>query len=241
MKTPTTLRVTRGLQETAGIAVHCRPDALTGRVFKQALKSICRNAAILGALSLVLGSARAGEPAAPQTAFLPRTFDAETRNGEIVGWEGQTRRVFVTRGTNEFFFVVPQRMRVEVTPDKVALVSGDATYFLTFRILSPGNADAGREFLVNQFPNAKVVDEFSRTAAGQNGPALELRYQAAGGMERAVWVALIPSTAGLLEFCLNADPPKAADGQLAFNSLLRTFRSNENGKLEITTRVLDQS
>jgi hypothetical protein len=212
------------------------------------LKSICRNAAILGALSLVLGSARAGEPSAPQTAFRPRTFVAAIRNGEIVGREEQMRRVFVTRGTNEFCFVVLQGMRVEVNPDKVALVSADATYFLTFRILSPGDAGPGladsppgREFLVNQFPNAKVVDEFSRTAAGQDGPALELRYTAAGGMERAVWVALIPSAAGLLEFCLNADPPKAADGQFAFNSLLRTFRSNENGRLEITTRVPDQS
>lgn len=211
------------------------------------LKYICRNAAILGALALVLGSARAGESPAPQTAFLPRTFEAAIRNGEIVGWEGQTRRVFVTRGTNEFFFVVPQGMRVEVNPDKVALVSADATYFLTFRILNaetagPGLANSGgRQFLLNQFPNAKVVEEFSRTAAGQTGPALELQYKAAGGMERAVWVALIPSAAGLLEFCLNADPPKAADGQFAFDSMLRTFRSNENGKLEITTRVLDQS
>jgi hypothetical protein len=212
------------------------------------LKSICRGAAILGALSLVLGSAHAGESFAPQTAFRPRTFEAATRNGEILGREGQTRRVFVTRGTNEFYFVVPQGMRVEINPDKVSLVSADSTFFLTFRVLSPGDADPGvansapgREFLVNQFPNAKVVDEFSRTAAGQNGPALELRYKAAGGIERAVWAALIPSAAGMLEFCLNADPPKAADGQFAFNSLLRTFRSNENGRLEVITRVRDQS
>jgi hypothetical protein len=212
------------------------------------LESICRNAAILGALALVLGSVRAGESPAPQTAFWPRTFEAATRNGEIVGWEGQTRRVFVTRGTNEFFFVVPQGMRVEVNPDMVAVVSADSTYFLTFRILSAaaadpdsGNLDVYREMVSTRFPGARVMEEYPTAAAGRNGVVFDLRVKIVGGVERAVCVALIPSAAGVLEFTLNTDTAKSADARNAFNTVQRTFRTNENGKLEIIARVSDQS
>jgi hypothetical protein len=212
------------------------------------LKSICRNAAILGALSLVLSSARAGDSSAPQTAFLPRMFEAAIRNGEIVGREGQTRRVFVTRGTNEFYFVVPQGMRVEVNPDMVAVVSADSTYFLTLRILSTatanpdsGNLDFYREMVSTRFPGVKVMEEYPQAAAGRNGLAFELRVKIVGGVERAVCVALIPSAAGVLEFTLNTDTAKLTDARNAFNTVQRTFRSNENGKLEIIPRAPDQS
>lgn len=204
-------------------------------------------AAVFCALSLIAKVAQAEDSPGKQEILQPRTFEAAIRNGEIIGWQ-QVRRVFVTCGTNQFVFVAPYGLRIDANPDRVALVSTDSTYFLAFRILStavadpnPGNTDFHREFLLNQFPGAKVMEEFSKTAAGRNGPACELRVKIAGGVERAVWVALIPSAAGVLEFTLNADFSKSADARNAFNSLLRTFRSNESGKLEITALVPDNS
>ncbi len=203
--------------------------------------------AALLALASLTGSIRAQDLSARQTALAPRAFQAATRMGETIGWE-QTRRVFITCGTNEFVFVVPQGLRVEVNPDKVSLVSADSTYFITFRILKPADAEApasgdiaARAFLVNQFPEARVLAEFSRTAANRTGPALELQFIAVGKIERTACATLIPSAAGMLEFCLNADVSKYPHAEPEFNSLLRTFGSNEQGKLEVVTRTTDNS
>jgi hypothetical protein len=199
------------------------------------------------ALSLVARVAQADDSASRKKTLEPRTFGAEVRNGEIVGWQ-QVRRVFVTCGTNEFIFVAPYGLRTDSNPDRVTLVSSDYRYFLAFRILStavadsdPGNPDFHRELLLNQFPGATVIEESSKTVAGRNGPAFGLRVKIAGGVERAVCVALIPSAAGVLEFSVNADLSKSSEAMNAFNSLLRTFRSNESGKLELAARVLDNS
>jgi hypothetical protein len=211
------------------------------------LKSVCLIAAVVSALLLPAGVAPAGDSPGQQETVQPRMLEAAIQNGEIVGWE-QVRRVFVTCGTNEFVFVAPYGLRIDANPAMVTVVSADSTYFLTFRILRAADADPNlenldsyRELVFNRFPGAKVVEEYSKSAAGRNGPAFELRVKIASGVERAVWVALIPSAAGVLEFTLNADLSKSTDAKQAFNSGLRTFRSNENGKLEITTRVLDQS
>jgi hypothetical protein len=192
----------------------------------------------------------ADDSSGKQELFLPRKFEVALKNGETVGWE-QVRRVFVTSGTNEFVFVVPQGLRMDSNPDKVTLVPTDSSYFLTFRILSAvpigigksntSNPDFCRRYVLDRFPAAQILEEFSKTAASRNGPAFELRSKAEGGMERALCVALVPSEAGVLEFTLNADLSKLADAKAAFHSLLRTFRSNESGKLEITARVLDNS
>jgi hypothetical protein len=205
------------------------------------------SAAVVCALSLIANVAPADDSSGQKEIFQPRTFEAKIRNGETIGWE-QVRRVFVTSGTNEFVFVAPLGLRADANLNRMVLQSADSTYFLSFRILrtadadpNPENADVYREFLLNQFPGAKVTEEFSRTAAGRNGPAFDLRVNIARGVERAVSVALIPSAAGVLEFTLNADLSKSSDARNAFNSMLRTFRSNENGKLEITARVLKDS
>lgn len=231
-------------------------------------KRFYRIAAVLCTLSLTAGVVHADDssgspreitpsPARPvisagisrgkQELFLPRKFEAAIKNGEIVGWE-QVRRVFVTLGTSEFVFAVPQGLRMDANPDKVTLVSTDSSYFLTFRILSAAvaesntsNPDSCRRYVLDRFPAAQILEESSKTAARRHGPAFEMRSKAVGGMERALCVVLVPSEAGALEFTLNADLSKSADAKAAFNSLLRTFRSNESGKLEITARVLDNS
>lgn len=202
-------------------------------------KPFGRIAAALCSVSLIAGGAYADDSPVERSPFLPRTFDAAVKNGETIGWE-QVRRVFMSCGTNEFLSAVPQGLRVEIATDKVTLVSTDATYFLTFRILDKAvtdpnltRLDSYRQLALNQFPDSKVLEEFSQTAAGRRGPAFELRWTAAGASERVSRMAFIPSAAGILEFSLNADLKKSAAGQSAFTLLLRTFRSIEDGKVEI--------
>ena len=210
-------------------------------------KHFCRSAAVLCALSLITGVIHADDSSATKNLFLPRNFEAALKNGEVVGFE-QVRRVFITSGTNEFLFVVPQGLRMDTNPDKLTLVATDSSYFLTFRVLRPAvpeantsNLGSARRYVSDLFPQARILEEFFKTAAGRNGPAFDIRLKAAGGMERALCVVLVPSEAGVLEFTLNADLSKSAEAKAAFHSLLRTFRSNERGKLEVTPRVVDNS
>ena len=202
---------------------------------------------VLCSALLVTGGVNAGDTIEDWKAFYPRPFDASVKNGEIVGRE-QVRRVFVSCGTNEFVFAVPVDLRVDVRANKVTLISPDASYFLSFRIVLPADSDSGgsitdpyRRHVMDQFPDAKIVEEASQSAAGRSGPAFEMQWKAGSGPERNVRVALIPSPAGLLEWSLNADSAKVAAGRSASSYLLRTFQSNERGAIEIVRRVIDRS
>lgn len=210
-------------------------------------KCILILAAVAFALSALTENAQADSSPGQKPVIQPRVFEAAVRNGEIIGWE-QVRRVFVNCGTNEFVFVAPHGLRVEASPTMVAVVSPDSTYFLAFRILSAAaaepnaeNVDYYRELACDRFPRVKVMEETAKAAAGRSGVAFDMRVKIVGEVERAVYVALIPSAAGVLEFTLNADPAKLADARNAFNIMLRTFRSNESGKIEITPTVSGQS
>jgi len=206
----------------------------------------CLAAASLAVLCLA-GNVQADDSAVEQLIDQPQKFGTTIHNCEIIGRE-QVRRVFVSHATNEFIFTAPYGLRVEAKPAMLAVVSPDSTFFLTFRILSStlpelnlGNLDSYRDLVFDRFPEAKVTEESSKTIVGRTGPTFDLRVKFAGGVERNVRVVLIPSAAGLLEFTLNADTSKLADARNAFNIVLRTFRSNEHGKLEIVPRVSDQS
>ena len=150
-------------------------------------------------------------------------------------------RAYVTTGTNQFAFLVPEGFRVDASnPETILLIKTDYSCFLTFRIVGPATAgttdlkpDSCRELLSNRFPGAKIADVFSLAAANHGGPAFNLQWTNASGVAQSARVAFIPSAAGLLEFSLVASPGRFPAGQPPFNSLLLTFRTNEGGKLEI--------
>ena len=205
-------------------------------------KPIASVAAIACAvLCLVVQTTSAADAFGTQDLFQPCVFEAAVQDVKTTGWQ-QLQRVSVSCGTNKFDFVAPLGLRLSAKPDRLTLVASNSTYSLTFRILSsgttglnPGRGVPPREFLLSQFPGASVIEEFFRTAANRNGPAFELRQKVAGGAVQASCVAFIPSAAGFLEFSFTAPLSKSAEAKVAFNSLLRTFRSNQFGKLEITT------
>jgi len=83
--------------------------------------------------------------------------------------------------------------------------------------------------LLNRHPGAKILDPFSREAAGHSGPAFDLQWVNAGGAEQSARVAFIPSLAGVLEFGLLTTADKFPGGKAVFDSLLAGFQSNEGG------------
>jgi hypothetical protein len=151
-------------------------------------------------------------------------------------------RTYVTCGTNKFTFLMPAGFRLDTTdPQKLTLVSADLSRLLIWHILGPLPSEAAeldpaqyRELLLSRHPGAKILEEFSLGAVGRHGPAFDLRWGAAGGLERRERVLFIPAPAGVLEFSLVSSLEKFEAGRQEFDGLLVTFRASDaNGKLVV--------
>jgi hypothetical protein len=158
--------------------------------------------------------------------------------GESFGGR-QIIRERIRCGTNEFLFVVPEDMRSETRQDNtVVLTSLDATFYMTLRITGPLPAEtdedqARLEWVAGHFPNSTNIEKFAASVGGKPGQGMQLRYASPGGGNRLARILWVPCNAGILEFILNADAEKAKTAQQLFDTVLLTFRSNEQGKIEI--------
>ncbi|HXP59255.1 MAG TPA: hypothetical protein VN829_02130 [Dongiaceae bacterium] len=152
------------------------------------------------------------------------------------------RRVLVTAGTNRFAFSVPEGFRLVASdPDSVSLASTDYRSLLTFHIAAPG-APAGeepppalwREAVLQQHPGAKILQQFTLTAANRTGPAFDAAWVAPRGERRSQRVAFIPALAGTLEFNLVCTADAFEKARYDLNFLLLTFRASDaQGKLDL--------
>ena len=184
-------------------------------------------------------TASAAEAFGKERSSQPRVIEAAVHNVAAPGWQ-QVQRVSVICGTNGFDFVAPEGLRLSAEAERLTLAASNSAYILTFRILNATTAEPSQETpnfqwtqLLEKFPNARLIEQSSRTVANQTGTAFELRLSAGNGSEQTAWVAFIPSAAGLLEFSCHAQVSKSSEAKVAFNSLLRTFRNSQNGKLKL--------
>lgn len=150
------------------------------------------------------------------------------------------RRAYLTAGTNRFAFLLPTNFRLNSTDaTQVQLVTADYGCTLTVGLLPNSSPQrltpaAGRELLQTRFPSPQIEAESTLAAAGQSGPAFDLRRAGPGGITQAARVAYIPSRAGTLEFCLSTSPEKLSQmlGDLRF--VMLTFcASDAQGNLKI--------
>ena len=172
-----------------------------------------------------------------QVPSLTSTIEA----GEILGRE-QVLRQRIRCGTNEFAFVVPGTLRAEISPDGgIVLGSADLTYYVTIRRVGIELDKAGleaalQEQITGQYADAINPEGFTTIVAGRVGTGVLLRQEVPKVGLRFVRVLWVPFKAGVLEFALNSDARCTADSQSAFDMILLTFRSNEQGKVEIIKR-----
>jgi hypothetical protein len=163
------------------------------------------------------------------------------KSGEIVGSQ-PVRRAYVKVGTNEFVFIAPIGFRMDASnPRKIVLSDASYTCFITFRIAGPMpdnttelQRDTCRELALIQYSGAKISSEYSESAGGRSGPAFELRWENSNGSSQSARVVYIPSAAGILEFSVNSRSDNSGDRESSFNLVLTSFRSNQNGTIEIT-------
>jgi hypothetical protein len=172
---------------------------------------------------------------------MPFALQADVRTDHEAG-SLPARRAFVTAGTNRFAFSVPEGFRLDSSNENlVSLISADYHSLLTFRIAAPG-APAGqepraavwREALLQQHPGAKILQQFTLTAANRTGPAFDAAWSSPGGLPRTQRVAFIPALAGTLEFSLVSTTDAFQKAQYDLNFLLLTFRASDpQGKLDL--------
>jgi hypothetical protein len=148
----------------------------------------------------------------------------------------------VTAGTNRFAFSVPEGFRLESSNQGlVSLISADYRSLLTFRIAAveplasqePGAA-VWRQAVLEQHPGAKILEQFTLTAANRTGPAFDTAWSAPGGLQRNQRTAYIPASAGTLEFSLVCATDVFSKAKCDLNFLLLTFRASDaQGKLDL--------
>jgi hypothetical protein len=180
------------------------------------------------------------DPAASSMAG-PLPLQAQVRTDNEPG-SVPARRAFVTAGTNRFAFSVPQGFHLDSSSqDVVSLISGDYHSLLTFRIAAPAalagqepQAAVWRDALLQQHPAAKILRQFTLTAANRTGPAFDAAWSAPGGLQRNQRVAFIPASAGTLEFSLVCTTDAFHQAQYDLNFLLLTFRASDaQGRLDL--------
>jgi hypothetical protein len=166
-------------------------------------------------------------------------FTTRIKAEEVVGSQ-PIERAYITCGTNQFAFAVPPGYRADASnPKRVTVTSADLSITITFalsedigRIQMAESAEACRATLLEQYGGAKIISEFSKRAAGHDGPAFDLNWTNPGKSDESLRVAFIPSCAGLMEFTGKSHPDKFDQARYALNFIMLSFRSNERGKLE---------
>jgi len=199
---------------------------------------------VLGSLVVWTCSAAAQELSFNNPTNPPPPLQTIVKREEL--FHGQpVNRAYVSSGTNQFAFVVPNDFRLDSSdPDRIEVIATDYRCFITFRILDPNATEiqglqsaALRETVLSRHSGAMLKDEFSLNAANHSGPAFDMEWTNAGGAKEFARMTFIPAKAGVLEFSLQAGQDKAAEARVLFNSFLLSFRSNEAGKLEISPLV----
>ena len=199
----------------------------------------------LAAAGLLLVVASAGTVAAQNdsegnAALSPERLSAQLKHEELSGSQ-VVQRAYIACGTNRFAFVVPPGYRLDGSnPDKIVLSNADCSSYITFQVDGqPGpsieelQSERCREWVLARYADARILVDFSQSAANHTGPAFDLEWTNSARVVQYARVAYIPSPAGVLEFSLIATAGKFREGQYFLNSVMLTFRSNEGGKLEI--------
>ena len=167
-------------------------------------------------------------------------FQLATYKEPLLGRDPVTR-ASLTCGNKRFTFLVPNGYRVDASdPEKVVLTSGDFHSYITLRAANLTCGDKTpqetecRAKLLEKYPEAKIMEEFTSAAGSFTGPGFDLRSKSKGGATTAARVAYIPGLSGALEFSLITSPEQFGNSLSQLHSVMLTFRASEvGGQIEV--------
>ena len=187
-------------------------------------KLFCLLSGILCGICLLVECASAGDLSANAPVSTP-SLQVKLVN-ESPTWP-PILHAYLTVGTNKLSFRLPDSFRMDAsisTQDTISLVNSEDNCWLTFRIVGPQppggkelKSQSLRELLLNQHPGAKVLEEFSLIAAGQDGPAFDLQWETSSGVIQRMRVMFITSSAGVLELDMLTNAENVQKFQGAFD------------------------
>lgn len=179
-----------------------------------------------------------------QETNLPPVMDVSIKSEELVKAD-PVRRAYVTVGTNQFAFVVPDQFRMDASnPEVIQIMDAEASCFITFRVVPQSksatkDSAAFRAAVLNRFPGARIEEEFPKKVNGRSGTAFDFDWTNANGALQSGRFIFVPTEAGTLEFSLLTRADVRSKGSYFFNSVLLSFCSNLDGPLTIV-RLTDR-
>jgi hypothetical protein len=185
-------------------------------------------------LTLFALTARGGD-----IAVSPDPFAVSVQR-EPISTQEPMFRAFLTSGESKFTFVIPEKYGASGDPShgrlQLKTLQGDGNITLAFvgtaaserQVLPSGPY---REFLLERYPNGKIVKEFTRPVANGAGTIFDVEWRSANGFAQKTRAVYFPTSAGVIELTATAGARKFKDAQAALTSILGTFTASVNGQL----------
>ncbi len=131
-------------------------------------------------------------------------------------------------GTNKYTFMTPPGWKPEGKIDRreVIFISADLDSSLTLKItdVQQRSPEETRASVQQQFPDARMVHEFTCHAAGRPGSGFEFEQTAAEKARVKIRYGLVPLPGGSAVFTLRAPADQMRDLDLVFGRFLASFQ-----------------
>lgn len=199
-------------------------------------------------VSAWLGLALVGAGSAPAQIPAANSFTVKITEQSLAPLPPITL-VRVRAGSTRVVFVAPRHFRSRNHEDRseVRFISANdsCSVNLAFRPAEPVSAEAAsaaaanpepakaelaarwRASLLERYPNAKILEEFTETSGGAAGPACDLLWPNAGRGELKIRSTLLRFGTHWVELTLTAAPAAFEQSRHAYNDVLLTLRAAE--------------
>jgi hypothetical protein len=173
----------------------------------------------------------------PKVVPLEVTIDREP-----VDYSDPFYRANISTGTIKCSLLVPQGFRLKGDPSLGKLIlsnlGGDSS--VSFGLLGPlpeGSSELSAEYyravVAKQYPNAKILKEFTKLVSGRMGPGFDIQWKATEELYQNKRIVFIPSGAGVLEFTVTGGNRDFSVAQGNLDSVMGSFCYCTSGKLKI--------
>lgn len=189
----------------------------------------------LAGLFFLAGTAAVVESAAPAP---PPPLTLRIVEERLEGFT-PPKRAYVTAGTNEFAFLVPEGFRLELKDGRALyLTSPDQLSVISVRMIEtvirkPLTEESCRNLALAAHAGATVEESFARGAGDAVGPAFLMSRKGAGGLPQQVLMVFIPSGIGVMEFTLVTPAERFETARHALGQVMGSFASAPRGQLKV--------
>lgn len=158
-------------------------------------------------------------------------------------------RAYVTMDSNQFGFRLPPGYRLTGDPASgtLSLANGQGNGSVTFTVAGPMQFDSGldpaalQNSLSNQYPNAAVVQQFTRNNAAGSGSGFDLQWKVSGQLVQCKRIVYITSPAGVLEFTATGGRTNFPALQADLDYILMSLQCTTNGAKPKVSPIGDKS